>query len=395
MKICLIDCSSPFLIDEKVFPPLGLLAVGTALRGLGHDVAISGSPDDSLYFGIGATTPQYSFARTTLEQIKSSRNGSRVIIGGPHAIHNADECLKDGFDVVALGDGENITTDVFDSSGIVQLGTGSLDRYPLVDRSLINIKSYRFEINGKNATTMMTTRGCPYRCGFCAKVEPQVRYRSVESVTAEIVELKERWDYRALMLFDDTFIIRKQRAILICDAMKEHEMTWRCFVRGDLVVKHGRDFVERMADSGCAEVGIGIESGCNRILKSIRKDETTETIQEAVAMLKGAGMRVKGFFIVGLPGEDQESINETRTFLTRTPLDDVDFTVYQPYRGSPIWEDCDAYDISWETMSDGQRFYKGKPGEYNCAVHTSSMTADEITVARDNLEREFKCQPSQ
>lgn len=391
MRICLLTCSAPFLIDEKVFPPLGLMAVGTALRMGGHVVKIADTPDDSSCFGLGPTTPEYASALTLLRQIRYRNSEARVVIGGPHAVANPEECLADGFDVVVTGDGENVTISTFGASGVVDLGNGLfIDEYPILDRSLVGIRSYRYKIAGRDATTLMTSRGCPYRCGFCAKTESQVRYYSVVRIEQEVIYLKDQWGYDALMIFDDTFILDRDRAKRICAVLKKHRISWRCFVRGDLVVRHGQRLVDKMAGSGCVEVAIGIESGSDEILKIIRKGEETRTIARAIGMLRGAGIRVKGLFIIGLPGEDQDSLAATRQFLAEVPLDDADFTVYQPYRGSPIWNNRQNYDINWDDLPPGQRFYKGRSGEYSPAVRTSSLSQEDIAEARDQLESFFK-----
>ena len=391
MKICLLTCSAPFLIDEKVFPPLGLMGVGTALRLQGNEVSIADSPDDSMYFGLGPTTPEYADALSILRQIKSQNTSSRVVIGGPHATANPTECLADGFDVVAVGDGERITAATFLASGVVDLGRGRLDEYPITDRSLMEIRGFRYEIGGNLATTIVTSRGCPYRCGFCANTERQVRYYSIERIEREVRYLRDEWGYTALMIFDDLFILDKDRALRICAVLDRCGMLWRCFVRGDLVVRHGRELVDVMATSGCIEVAIGIESGSDRILKVIRKGEDTGTIRQAIKMLHAAGIRVKGLFIVGLPGENPNSIDETRRFIEEVPLDDADFTIFQPYRGSPIWNNRNEYDILWDHVPAGQRFYKGRPGQYRCGVSTSRLSSDDILAARDNLEGRFRC----
>jgi radical SAM superfamily enzyme YgiQ (UPF0313 family) len=397
MKVCLLTCSAPFLIDEMVFPPLGLMTVGAALRVQGHDVTIADDPEAGMrwgitnYFAMGPTTPQYADAVSMLRRIKRRDKDNRVVIGGPHATANAMECVFDGFDVVVLGDGENITAETFRTAGVVELARRPLDRYPIADRSLVeDIRAYRYEIGGRLATTIVTSRGCPYRCGFCANTERQVRFYGVDRIEREIVYLKERWGYNALMLFDDVFILNRERALQICAVLKRHGIVWRCFVRGDLVVRHGQGLVDVMAESGCAEVAIGIESGSERILKIIHKGERLESILSAIGMLRQAGIRVKGLFIVGLPGEDHTSIGQTRQFVEEVALDDADFTVYQPYRGSPIWNDRDKYDIHWDDVPADQRFYKGRPGQYQCAVSTSGLTAEEILRARDSLERSFR-----
>jgi radical SAM superfamily enzyme YgiQ (UPF0313 family) len=367
------------------------MAVGTALREQGHDVKIVDSPDDSSYFGIGPTTPEYLDAVSMLRLIKLNDAGSRVVIGGPHATANPEQCLADGFDVVTIGDGENTTAHTFRANGIVDLGRSPLSGYPVADRSLLPIQDYRYEIAGIQATTIMTSRGCPYCCGFCANTERSVRYYSLNRIEREIAYLKECWNYEALMIFDDIFILNKERAQQICAILERHRITWRCFVRGDLVVRHGQRLVDKMAQSGCAEVAIGIESGSDRILKIINKGETTGTLLKAIRMLQRAGIRVKGLFIVGLPGEDRASLKETQWFVEEAALDDVDFTVYQPYRGSPIWDNYYNYDTAWKIVLTSERFYKGRPGEYQCTVSTSELSSEDILEARDGLERTFKC----
>ncbi len=389
MQICLLTCAAPFLVDERVFPPLGLLAVGTALRIQGHDVMVRRAPNDCLHFALGPTTPEYPYALELLYKIKA-QSKSRVVIGGHHAEANPEECLADGFDTVALGDGENITAATFVTPGVVNLGRKMLSQYPIADRSLINIHSYQYTIEGIPATTIMTSRGCPYKCGFCAKTDKGVRCYSADRIEEEVAYLKKDCSYEALMIFDDIFILNKQRAIAICHVLKKHGITWRCFVRGDLVVRHGPDLVDIMAGSGCVEVGIGIESGSDKILQTIDKGEDTRTIQEAITWLRQRGIKVKGFFIVGLPGEDHNTLKQTRRFLKNTPLDDADFTLYQPYKGSPIWENRQNYPISWKYLPSAKRFYKGRSGEYQCVVSTPALNSAEIEQARGELERFFK-----
>jgi radical SAM superfamily enzyme YgiQ (UPF0313 family) len=256
---------------------------------------------------------------------------------------------------------------------------------------MIDPHSYRYEIAGRDATTILTSRGCPYSCGFCAKTESRVRYRSIRRIEEEVLDLRDRWGYRALMLFDDTMVFRKARAEQLCDVFKRNDIVWRGFVRGDLIVQHGPDLVTTMAESGCVEVGIGVESGSDHILRGIHKGETVEEIRSAIKLLRSAGIRVKGFFIVGLPGENQSSLSDTRQFIEDVPLDDADFTVYQPYKGSPIWDNRARYDIAWEDdAKDQERFYKGKPGEYQCSVSTHALSSAEIVEARDELERQFR-----
>ena len=392
MHVCLIKCPSPFLIDEKVFPPLGLMAVGTGLKTQGHEVTITDDIQAGFgYYGLGPVTPEYPHAKMIRRLIKEKSPDSKVVIGGSHATLDPEGCLADGFDCVVCGDGEIDTEQAFlGDTPIVKADTYFLSDYPIIDRSLVDIKSYKYFINGKLATTMVTSRGCPYKCAFCCKNNSGVRLAPAEKVINEVRNLHDDFGYDAIMFFDDIFILNRKRVEAICACLKEFGITWRCFVRADLVMKHGRSLIRTMADSGCVEVGMGVESGSDKILDVINKGESTETIKSAIQLLHEEGIRVKGFFIVGLPGESQETIEETQRFLEQTYLDDMDFTIFQPYVGSPIWNNKALYDIGWNDLDFEMMFYKGKPGEYHSMVWTSSLSAEDIVKLRDRLECQLK-----
>ena len=139
------------------------------------------------------------------------------------------------------------------------------------------------------------------------------------------------------------------------------------------------------------EVGIGVESGSDRVLKIANKAESSATILQAIHMLKAEGIRVKGFFILGLPGETQESLEETRRFLEEAKLDNVDIKIFQPYPGTPIWNNRSQYDIQWLDATDlSTTFFKGRPGEYAGTVRTSALSTDDIYAAWIEMEAQFK-----
>jgi len=263
-----------------------------------------------------------------------------------------------------------------------------LDSYPIIDRDLLDegIHGYHYEINGIPATSMITSRGCPYRCAFCSKYSTGVRFRSAGLVNDEITLLHEVFGFSALMFYDDTFILRPQRVLEICKHLKTLGIVWRCFVRGDLIVKHGMDFVKLMADSGCVEVAMGVESGSDEILKAIHKGETVSDIRRATEWLDHYGIRVKGLFIVGLPGESWETLEDTTRLISELPFSALDFTVFQPYAGSPIYENKQDYDIDWDELPWDESYFKSRPGEYHCHVRTSSLSSKEIESARNKLE---------
>ena len=396
MRICLIRCPSPFLLDEWVFPPIGLMAVGTGLKARGHEVHIHDEklsliPMHFQYYGFGPTSPEYSSALEAMKTIRLYNPTAKIIIGGPYATINSETCLQDGWDCVVWGDGELSAEQAFlGSEKFIRGESRPLDEYPTPDRSLFNLKKYKCFLEGHRATTLVTSRGCPNFCSFCVKNYSHVRLLSAARVIEEIDVLYYKFNYRALLFPEDIFIVNRKRTEAVCKHLKKLGIVWRCLVRGDYIVKYGLDFVKMMKDAGLVEVGMGVESGSNKILKIINKGETVETIKESIQMLKSVGVRIKGFFIIGLPGETQETIAETVDFLETMHLDDIDAKIFQPYPGSPIWDNREQYDISWEDQDQSTTFYKGRPQEYYGHIKTSALSTDDIYRAWVGIESKYK-----
>lgn len=397
MRICLVRLPSSFLINERAFPPLGLMTIGTALKLKGHEVFIHDDlpekvPLDYDYYGMGPTTPEYSYALDVKERIRNVNPRARIVIGASFAALNRERCLSDGWDCVVIGDGELVVEQAFlGNDTLIIAEEHPLDEYPIIDRSVLDLSKYHYTINDRQATTLISSRGCPWRCAFCCKVDQKntVRLRSAEHVIREI-DYVYSLGYTAIAFPDDIFILSRSRTEAICKHLKALDIQWRCLVRADIAVRYGQDFINMMALSGCVDVGMGVESGSDTILKIANKGETVGTIKKAIRMLKSAGIRVKGFFILGLPGESPETLMETDSFLSEMQLDDIDIKVYQPYPGSPIWENRDKLDIQWHDMELAQMFYKGRLGEYYGNISTSSLTNEQISNAMVTMEKAYK-----
>ena len=391
--VCLVSLPSPFLVDEKVFPPLGLLYLKKALsyhdiESHVHDGTISEIPSGFSHYAISATTPQFVLAKEALAHIREIAPKAQIVIGGPHATVDPDSCKKAGFDSVVMGEGETalfLAVDWF--ADIVSV---PFHGYLSPDRSALDIRSYRYYIDNRLATSVMTSRGCPYSCAFCCKSAGKCRLFPSELVINELTELHEVYGYDAFMFFDDIFISDRARLAEILATITPWKVKWRGFVRADLLVKGGVEMVRAMKDSGCVEIGMGIESGSEYILKTINKGESLQVIRDAIELAHNAGIRVKGFFIVGLPSESWETVKETEKFCQKTKLDDMDFTIFQPFKGSHIYNNCSQYDINWHEEGLKDLWYKGKQGGYYSNVWTSHLWKDEIVEARDYLERNCK-----
>lgn len=201
--------------------------------------------------------------------------------------------------------------------------------------------------------------------------------RSAENVLAEIDEIK-RLGYGAVMFYDDTIAINRKRLVSICSGMEKMDMQFRCFVRSDQV---DQELFARMAQAGCHEVLIGVESGSQQLLNIINKQETVEQNRNAILWAKQQGIRVKALMMVGLPGETWETVEESRRFILETAPDVLDVTILTVYRGTDIHQHPERYDIAFGDAS----WYKGRAGEYRSTVSTSALSEQDVVSARELL----------
>jgi radical SAM superfamily enzyme YgiQ (UPF0313 family) len=396
MTICLVRCPSPFLIDERAFPPLGLMAVGAGLKRDGHDVVVYDGdldyvPLDYECYGFGPTSPEYPAAVDCLRKIKTINPQARVVIGGPHATLVPYDPYCSDFDCVVVGDGEKVATEAFfGNEQVIHADSLPLDEYPIADRSLVDVRGYNFRLHDRPATTVMGSRGCPWKCAFCCKNQSKTRLNSAERLIEEIGMLHDEYGYKAIAFPEDIFILNRKRTEKVCEFLKSKGIIWRCLVRADLVIKYGYEFLDMMVDCGCVGVGMGVESGSDTILRNINKAETVSQMREAIAMVRNRGIFIKAFFIVGLPGENEETLAETEEFLREANFDDIDAKIFQPYPGSPIYENKQDYDIDWDSTPLEYTFYKGRPGEYWGNLRTSALSSERIVEAWKHLDETYK-----
>lgn len=407
MKILLVNPPSKFLVDDNVFPTLGLLYLAAYLRREGYaDISLldlNGKPDmpesiDAHVVGFYSTTPQFPAVVELKEKLKRINKAESCIyvIGGPHVSGRPEDALPH-FDYVVAGEGERAFSDIVKAVSQSKKLTKRTLRYdyiedmnsiPFPDRTLIDVKSYKYLINEKPATTLITSRGCPFGCAFCANNAwgKTLRLRSPENVITEVKMLIEKYNFSAFMFFDDTMTVNKKRMERLCDLLKGLHIIYRCFIRADTV---DRDILIKMKESGCVEVGMGMESGSQRILNIVNKGQTVEQNMGAIKWCKELGISVKGFFVVGFPGENRESVRETIKFIEESKVDDLDVTIFTPYPGSKIYEKKQEYDIDFDIVYK-QSWYKGKPGYYKSMVSTSDLSAEEIVKIRRDIEKRFK-----
>ncbi|UCB56649.1 MAG: B12-binding domain-containing radical SAM protein [Candidatus Omnitrophota bacterium] len=394
-EITLIFPPSPFLIDDMVMPPLGVLYLAAALKEGGAKVKVIDLSHNAKLpqintklVGISATTPQYPYALDIKEKLK--KDGHIVAIGGAHSSGLPEVCLRDGFDYAVVGEGERAIFELFDLPDQKIIKSDYIEDVNSIafpDREALDIHAYKYSIDGLPASTMITSRGCPYSCAFCGNSVwgRKLRLRSPENIFREAEELKKK-GFEAIMFFDDIFTLKKDRVLEVCNKLRKLELILRVFTRADTI---DEEMAAALYQAGCREVGIGSESGSQKILDTTMKGISVEQNTKAIDICRRHGIRVKLFMIIGLPGETKETIEETRAWLKQVRPDDFDLTIFVPLPTSKIYNNPDSYECHFH-LDYSKAWFKGIDGKYESLVSTNALSSEEIVKCRDTIYAELK-----
>jgi radical SAM superfamily enzyme YgiQ (UPF0313 family) len=365
MKIVLIIPSSPFLGDQKRNPPLGIMYIASFLekhgynielvdlRDLGEDRWMNKIPYADIY-GITATTPEYPLAVRIAHKLKARDQKSLIILGGIHATTESKN-LDSVFDRVIIGEGELSTLNLLKDfeKGISKKYYTSpriedLDSLPFPARHLLPFDSVfntNLCIKGNLATTLIASRGCPYNCSFCASKAMwgrKVHVRSPDNVISEIKEIIEGYNVYYFRFQDDTISFNKNWLFELCKKMEPLNIHWRANTR----VNHSqKDVLEAMYKAGCYEIDYGIESISENVLKINNKQVKVEDMYTAIKNAKEVGLKVRLFFMIGLPGEGGNVSESIIKFIEETVPDGVDVSTFVPFPGCDIYVNPSKYNI--------------------------------------------------
>ena len=409
VKVVLITLPSPWLISDRDMPNLGVLYVAAYLREQGVNVQVvdfCGVPTDYWFvpeadvYGISTTTPQYPLAKFVAQRIRDRQPSAYIVMGGYHPSAMPEFTLEDSAaDCVVKGDGEYSFLEVVKgyrpTKGVVHgQRVETLDALPWPARDMIGIRDYHRI--GTNAIIdkhdpkpvpvkeeyVLQSRGCPFTCGYCAQMlvsNRRVRYRSPECIRDEMEYLIDRYAVNRFYIFDDIFIIDKKRVHAFCDMVDTmwadgRRFDWHCLARADV---GSLELYQRMAASHCKQITYGLEHADDRILKHNLKECTAEQNMEAVVNAKKAGLRVRAQFIVGLPGETDESVQTLAEFIQKCPADSMAAHIFVPLPGSPIYTHPEQFGWDWNRGTDFTHYQTiGKPGEWK--AHQIHLNADDV-----------------
>jgi anaerobic magnesium-protoporphyrin IX monomethyl ester cyclase len=331
---------------------------------------------------IRATNPKiigiqamFSMKDKVFELARLLRNNCEfLVVGGPLATSNPEE-FADLFDFVVIGEGEQTMLELVqaierhsgfdDVRGIIFKKDGrviatahrnfieNLDSIPFPSRGFFDnlaYKNYYSKNFGYSTSAVITSRGCPFQCDFCSRpiFGNTFRSRIAGDIVKEVEEVK-RLGYERVWFADDCFTLNRQKLMEICNQLilRKVNIGWECLSRVDTV---DLSLAEHMKSAGCVRVFLGIESGNDTILKIMKKQATVKQAQEAVRLFKKAGIQVGAFFILGYPGETEETVLDTVNFASSLPLDYLSFTFPYPIPGTPLFEKVKNLMISneWE-----------------------------------------------
>jgi len=366
--------------------PLAILAVAAPLYADGYQViliderlhddpekAILEAAEGALCVGVSTITgSQLKGAVRFSRLIKDRLPGMPIVWGGYHPSLLPEQCAAESFvDVVVRGQGERTFQELVlkfengegfdDVAGVTYRNDSGetinnpdrpmdeVNSFPPAPYDLLDIEHF-FQLNGgRRALQYISSQGCPFKCTFC--VEPKVfgkwSGRSAEKIIEEIAVLYNRYQVNHVTFSDPNFFVNRKRVETMCHMLidKGIRISWSAAARADQVIKISPEFARLIKDSGCSQIGIGIESGSQTILDLIDKRTSPEKAIRSNEILEHAGIQGCYAFMVGFPKQLDESENEIMQTLMlikrmrQTHPDVITVTFYvTPYPGTPIYD---------------------------------------------------------
>lgn len=400
MRVALINPRFRLPIDTRTTPHLGLAYLAAVNERRGDEVVIfdcdvEEKPIAELIqdfqpdiVGITANTPQVKQAWRTARDIREVYD-CPIVLGGPHvSVLPEESCEKPYVDIVVRGEGEDgwidicnrleaflkdnsvYSTEAFmhaenevfdDCLGVTYKTTdgqihNNPDRTPIADLDSLPWPAYHLfkmkyytnlqpatdAIDGARSFSIMTSRGCPYRCTFCSQSIMPIKWRSrsPESVLAEWRHLVEDFGAQEIGILDDSANIRVKRLEGLAELLIENNLNhvpW-IFVNGIRANLASKELLSLLKQAGLKRTAFGVETGDEEILKSIDKKIDLDKIRQAFQNAKEINLETIGFFIIGLPGDTRETMQKTIDFAIELDPVIANFSMMTPYPGTKVYE---------------------------------------------------------
>jgi radical SAM superfamily enzyme YgiQ (UPF0313 family) len=435
----LVLCEPPYVFwdrsmdrlrqGEETIPGMGVLILAAVARQRGYRVHLidakeQGTPLDEVsrqiaalrpdYLGLSATTISVTNAARIADRVKQLAPGVTTILGGSH-VSAIPERTLDAFpsiDFGVVGEGEVSLFELLarleggraidDVPGLAYRRDGQvhsnlrapyiddLDALPMPAWDLLPDFPHRFQPSlfsypRTPVATLITSRGCPFSCSFCDRSTSGKRGRmhGVEYVVGLCRHLVGL-GVRHVIFVDDLFTVRKQRVVELCQALLDHrlDLSWSCNSHPNLL---DLDTLKLMRRAGCWQIAYGIESGSQRVLDVVKREVRIPKMRETLRMTQAAGIRSKGYLMIGHPTEGPDSLAEDVAFLKQVELDLCQITKFTPYPGTPAYptiREHGTFDEDWERMN-----------AMNFMFIPHGLSEDVLETYFDHLYRVFYSRP--
>lgn len=432
MKILLLQ---PNYDAHIIHPPLGLGYLAAFLRKAHHQVLIfdgtlkNASLSDfqkaSAKFraelvGLTVLTRGYQQSKNIIHCLKQRHKKLPIVIGGTQVTAAPKEVIRDlKADFAIIGEGEvtlsELATAIQEGKKSFRkiMGLGfktangkviinqprplikDLDSLPFPAWDLMPPKKYRIAPILEPAKAfpiapILSSRGCPFNCSFCASNvtwRRKIRFRSPKNVLAEIKMLKNDFGIKEIHFCDDNFTMDIKRAEKICDLMinEKINLPWQC-PNGVRIDRLTLILLKKMKKAGCYALGLGIESGNQQILNKNNKNLNLKIVPRVLKNIKKVGIESYGFFILGLPGDNKNTIQETIDFALNNPFNRAWFNIFTPYPGSSAF-------IKWQGR---KKFKQINWHAHDCStavVQTNDLSAKDLETLQKKALIKFYRRP--
>lgn len=401
MRVLLINPRFQLPIDTRTTPHLGIAYLAAISEQAGFEVRVFDQDVEEVRLtdvareyqpdivGITSNTPQVKQGWLAAREVKSVLPDALVVQGGPHVSALPEEAAaRPEIDVVARGEGEETWIDLCRTLERVKGGAAAfrvrdmldpknrildrvlgityqtvegkikhtIERPSVADLDQLPFPAYKYfkmerysslqpaidAIERGKSFSMMTSRGCPYRCTFCSQsvMAEKWRARSPQSVAAEFRHLIEDWGAQEIGILDDSANIDRKRLREMCQLLIDQKLNtvpW-IMINGIRANLADVETLTLMKNAGCKRVAFGVETGDEDILDSIDKRVTHDQIREAFRNAKQVRLETVGFFIIGLPGDTEETMEKTIRFACELDPLVANFSMMTPYPGTKVWE---------------------------------------------------------
>lgn len=391
MKVNLILL--PFEENAKL-PPITLGYLGAMLKKEGFQPRIidlnfeENIPDSDINLVASTTEDYFNCPLLNIDSIVNNLKNIKklrkpLILIGPHGA-STPEFFKNYVDYIVFGEPEITSIELIKKiskkenvkniKGISYIHNGkfiknpprpsieNLDSLPFPDRSLMKIDKYVNPIcKNHPMTIILTSRGCPYQCTFCFKgvYGDKWRKRSPKNVVEELIEIRKKYGIKEVWFRDDLFLLDKKRIMEICEGIIKNklDLSWSCQVRVDNI---DYETLNKMKQAGCYTLSLGIESASQNILNNIKKGINLDKVVNAVNLCKKLGIRTRGYFIIGFPGETRDTILSSLKFAKYLDLDYFMVSIMTPYPNTEIFESAIKKGIIKERNWESSLKYAGQ-----------------------------------